>query len=1392
MNAHRQASTVGLRPARVSASVLRRLLLAALAVSSALVLWAPSTASAAFNQPATCQIRPGAGGMPSDFEPRAVAVDGSGNVWVGVPPAPGPETDPSVGTLFDFNSACDLLGPEPGPLPRGLEGSLHAEPGLTEPFGVDKLENLSIDRMSGDFYVSGNTRGNRAPFIEVYDETGALQPWNEDEFGSPAYVAVDNSTDSLEDPSACGTALLSPSECILYISHAEPDAPVLHSEELPPGIERFTTSGAAVGFEGCGTCSSYVHGNEITGTPTRPFENFNGPFSIALDSAGDIYAIAEGVVDEFAANGEFIRAFDGEETPGIDGSKEPGGWGGSPRGVAVDPVNDVLAVSVSTDPPGSGVVDEFDASSGRFLNQITTAQAEVKTGVLAQQELAGPREMAFDAQGDLFVVDVGRDSVDAYGPGSFVPSLRAVDVSALTSSSATLNASVNPQSSSDPEQTGLAECYFQYVTEAAFQQEGFSNASVVPCTPPAGSIEANDAYQAIHAAIEGLTPGATYRYQAVASIAGKLGGAAHGEVLAFTAPHAPRVDSLSVANRSSQYADLHAQIDPLGADTTYSFQYVDDADYNAGGYAHAQATSTVDIGSGGPTGNADAAVVQQVGGLTPGTVYHVRVLAENLYGAAEEREQTFTTLAQAPPGLPDGRAYELVTPPDKEGAADMFAAPENAGEFPNRDVGYPSDSGDGFMLETNAAFGPFAASLRNVYVFDRDFEKGEWTYRDLASPTLGLQSVSSPVFDPADLSKVGFMDILGSNASEAGSSVTSLFGAPGGPYETVFSASEIGGTTTIAGASRDLGRMVLYSQNHTAAPEAGSQDAGAKTLYEWDGEGQCSEETENCRLVGIAPEGTPFKCGALLGQNANDGEAHNAVSANGSKIFFTAPNPYATDEAEPGCRKVATKTRPEQNPPQLYMRSEGATVEISAPEPGWKPEGPIKPAIYVGTSVEDSQGDVKVFFLTETELTKDDAGLDKSAATHDPELYEYDTQTAKLTRISAGMPGSPVSLGGTGAQVVTVPAISADGTAVYFTAFNQLTADTPAREPQETSYLYRYDVASATTTYVATVSTQDYPNEIAGSWWSGAVGLPSEVALNLEDTNWYTTPDGRYLLFGSTRELVAGDSTAGSCPAVGSSGSASAHCVELYRYRYEPGSQAGGSIVCVSCNPSGEPPVSNAGFTGSTAADSTADGPPRAMSDDGSYVFFNSADALVSQDDNRTQDVYEWHEGHVSLISSGQDADPSFFLGASADGADVFFGTHAQLVSRDADTNGDVYDARICTASEPCIKPPPGKTVQCEGDACQNPPPAPAEASPVSLTFSGAGNVSAAPAPVVKPRKLTRAQQLAKALKACAHKPKRKRSACNARAKKRFGAKQSKAKRPVRQRHATTSRRGGR
>ena len=67
-------------------------------------------------------------------------------------------------------------------------------------------------------------------------------------------------------------------------------------------------------------------------------------------------------------------------------------------------------------------------------------------------------------------------------------------------------------------------------------------------------------------------------------------------------------------------------------------------------------------------------------GLLPGTTYHYRVVAVNALGEThiEGPDQTFTTQAAgAAFTLPDGRQWEMVTPPDKHGAGSDCASATN-------------------------------------------------------------------------------------------------------------------------------------------------------------------------------------------------------------------------------------------------------------------------------------------------------------------------------------------------------------------------------------------------------------------------------------------------------------------------------------------------------------------------------------------------------------------------------------------------------------------------------------------------------------------------------------------------------------------------------------------
>ncbi len=87
----------------------------------------------------------------------------------------------------------------------------------------------------------------------------------------------------------------------------------------------------------------------------------------------------------------------------------------------------------------------------------------------------------------------------------------------------------------------------------------------------------------------------------------------------------------------------------------------------------------------------------------------------------------------------------------------------------------------------------------------------------------------------------------------------------------------------------------------------------------------------------------------------------------------------------------------------------------------------------------------------------------------------------------------------------------------------------------------------------------------------------------------------------------------------------------------------------------------------------------KGSSADGTHVFFQTFEALTSNDTDTSRDVYERYNGTTTLVSSGPQccvntSDGAFFSGSSADGTHVFFQTFEALTSNDTDTSRDVYE----------------------------------------------------------------------------------------------------------------------
>ena len=118
------------------------------------------------------------------------------------------------------------------------------------------------------------------------------------------------------------------------------------------------------------------------------------------------------------------------------------------------------------------------------------------------------------------------------------------------------------------------------------------------------------------------------------------------------------IDSAVAENETASTVDLRAAINPHAGQTSYRIEYGTSVAY---GMSIPVPDGTL------AAGLSDQSIVEHVSGLASNTTYHWRVVAHNIAGTATGADHTFV-YDTVSAGLPDGRVYEMVSPPDKNGA----------------------------------------------------------------------------------------------------------------------------------------------------------------------------------------------------------------------------------------------------------------------------------------------------------------------------------------------------------------------------------------------------------------------------------------------------------------------------------------------------------------------------------------------------------------------------------------------------------------------------------------------------------------------------------------------------------------------------------------------------
>jgi hypothetical protein len=597
--------------------------------------------------------------------------------------------------------------------------------------------------------------------------------------------------------------------------------------------------------------------------------------------------------------------------------------------------------------------------------------------------------------------------------------------------------------------------------------------------------------------------------------------------------------------------------------------------------------------------------------------------------------------------LPDCRAYELVSPPDNNGGS--------VNTTPGFAHAAVSSDGQHVLYRTSVAF-PDATSNPALSDYLSTRTSSGWTTTDLtpsggAYVTGGLTGSADLVDAPADFSRPVFgMPFSLAPNDQDGDPFPACSFAEGGGCEDIYIRNPDASWTWIsqngqpktspvvisyAGESADQGHVLFEAQAPLTSNDSG-QHAGF-ALYDRTG-GQTV-------LVGVNTDGSlTSACGSVIGAPPTIGfiapyfpttslERSNAVSSDGSHVFFESPDPAAS--GDPSCSPQQGGTQPVE----VYLRQgKATTTEISVSQKAGSVGTPAPDgATFQAATVDGS----KLLFTSPDALTDDATGAP-------PYLYEYDANASgnRLKFLAAGAETAPNTQ-------TSVAGFSSDMSYVYL---------------------------------------------LNSVWHDGTVtALPFSLSVAASQAE--VTPDGRRLVF---------------APFGGQA------------YLYDAPS---GQVTCLSCSPDGTPPLGESslsigeGFFGS-----------RVITNDGSHVFFQSPNPLVPQAVNGQQNVYEWENGTIHLISEATGSSGSLLIGASAKGDDVFFVTQDSLVTQDQ-TNGDtvVYDARV-DGGLAAAQPPP----VCQGEACQGQPSAPPLfGTPGSAVFSGSGNL-APPPPVTPTKKVTK------------------------------------------------------
>jgi hypothetical protein len=781
----------------------------------------------------------------------------------------------------------------------------------------------------------------------------------------------------------------------------------------------------------------------LEGTPTASLDN---PCGVAVGGDGSIY-----VSGSFASA---VRKF----TPagGSASYVSEVATGSSACHIAVDSADDLYVNHYGGDVErydsagaSQGVVDPGPANSvavapddhvyvdrGDRIVEYDGAGAQVSafgTGVLGFSLGVAVGGSA----SSVFASDVNTNTVHVFGPLVTVPE-PTVEIDAVadpTATTADLSGRANPQG---------------YATTARFEYSTDGSSWTALATHDSSTdpdLGSSNADVELTDQITGLQPNTDYQARLVAA---NPGGETVSSPVAFhTDPEAPAVETRNrpAEGVTTSTATVYGRINPRNSQTTYYFDYSTDPAFPPADTASAPAAQDGDAGAGG----VPVTVSAQLEGLDAGTTYHYRLTAENQAGAVTGETHAVTTgkttaaepacpnaeLRSGPSAkLPDCRAYEQVSPQDKNGADVMQWQSTTFARTDGDAVSYLSLGGFADTVGSGGGGQVQYIATRSV---------SGWSTRGI-TPT--------PALDAAQVltgttSIRAFSDDLGRALVEAydlpGASDDSpkainfyrldtatrgleTLTKPLAGFPVQFNAFDLVAT----GASRDL-RHVIFETNVKLLAEA---PPGGRKLYHWD--------DGVLRLAGVLPDGTLPSSSALARPSGIGTWQSDTVSADGSRVAFIAP---ASGARQLYLRKdAATSVRVSESESSTPVTAESVVFQGATPDgrnvlfstvsqlTDADPGGGGT-ALYRYRDSDDPAGDANLTFIERVSSTVDLIGL-----SDDGDRIYYDTPPAG--RLWDGGQLKTFAEGGIGNQAVAAQTdgkgqearVSPDGRYVAFLA----------------------------------------------------------------------------------------------------------------------------------------------------------------------------------------------------------------------------------------------------------------------------------------------------------------------------------------------------------------------